>query len=73
MNREVGPLQLVGTDGGLMRFGPDKPLRLDSRAELRGLEIAYRTYGTLNADRSNAVPAHPRPDRETSTRPANIR
>ena len=40
---------------GLARFGPDKPLRLDSGARLDGFEIAYRTYGTLNADRSNAV------------------
>jgi homoserine O-acetyltransferase len=38
---------------GMIAF--DAPLRLDSGAELRGLEIAYRTYGTLNADRSNAV------------------
>ena len=51
----MGSLQLVGTDGGLMRFGPDQPLRLDSGARLDGLEIAYRTYGQLNADRSNAV------------------
>jgi homoserine O-acetyltransferase len=55
MGRETGSLQLVGTDGGLMRFGPDKPLRLDSGAQLQGLEIAYRTYGQLNAQRSNAV------------------
>ena len=51
----MGSLQLVGTDGGLMRFGPDQPLRLDSGAQLGGLEIAYRTYGQLNAQRSNAV------------------
>jgi len=55
MNRQIGTLQMVGTDGGLMRFGPDQPLRLDSGARLDGLEIAYRTYGKLNADRSNAV------------------
>ena len=55
MSRDTGAEQLVGTDGGLLRFGPDQPLRLDSRAVLNGLEIAYRTYGTLNADRSNAV------------------
>ena len=55
MNRQTGALQMVGTDGGLMRFGPDRPLRLDSGATLNGLEIAYRTYGKLNADRSNAV------------------
>jgi homoserine O-acetyltransferase len=42
-------------DGGTIRFGPDQPLRLDSGASLSGVEIAYRTYGTLNADRSNAV------------------
>ncbi|MDR3509179.1 MAG: homoserine O-acetyltransferase [Caulobacteraceae bacterium] len=46
---------MVGTDGGLIRFGPDRSLRLDSGAHLAGLEIAYRTYGQLNADRSNAV------------------
>jgi homoserine O-acetyltransferase len=31
------------------------PLRLDSGGSLTGLEIAYRTYGRLNADRSNAI------------------
>ena len=55
MNRQTGLLQMVGTDGGLMRFGPDRPLRLDSGAQLADFEIAYRTYGKLNADRSNAV------------------
>jgi len=55
MSRDVSVKQLVGADGGFIRFGPDQPLRLDSRAVLNGLEIAYRTYGTLNADRSNAV------------------
>ena len=55
MNRQTGLLKMVGTDGGLMRFGPDRPLRLDSGARLDGLEVAYRTYGELNADRSNAV------------------
>ena len=42
-------------DGGTIGFGPDQPLRLDSGASLAGVEIAYRTYGALNADRSNAV------------------
>ncbi|MBV9511895.1 MAG: alpha/beta fold hydrolase, partial [Caulobacteraceae bacterium] len=55
MNRSLSPTPLVGATGGLIRFGPDRPLRLDSRAVLNGLEIAYRTYGQLNADRSNAV------------------
>jgi homoserine O-acetyltransferase/O-succinyltransferase len=45
----------IDSDGGLIRFGADKPLRLDSGAVLNGLEVAYKTYGTLNADKSNAV------------------
>jgi homoserine O-acetyltransferase len=36
-------------------FGADKPLRLDSGVDLSPFQIAYQTYGTLNADRSNAV------------------
>ncbi len=55
MSRDVGLQQLVGVDGGLIRFGADQPLRLDSGGQLKGLEIAYRTYGKLNAPRSNAV------------------
>src|SRR5690606_22653929 len=43
------------------RFGLDKqvrllgPLPLDSGAALTPVEIAYETYGRLNADASNAV------------------
>ena len=36
-------------------FGPDKPLRLDAGIELSPFQIAYKTYGALNAQRSNAV------------------
>src|ERR1051325_6914212 len=36
-----------------MRF--DEPLRLKSGAELPAYEIAYETYGQLNAAKSNAV------------------
>ena len=43
------------TDGGTWRSPADRPLRLDSGAVLAPLEMAYRTYGTLNADKSNAV------------------
>jgi homoserine O-acetyltransferase len=39
----------------LVRFGPDKPLRLDAGVELTPFQIAYKTYGTLNAGRSNAI------------------
>src|SRR5262245_36326259 len=42
-------------DSLLVRFGPDKPLKLDARVELSPFQIAYKTYGTLNPDRSNAV------------------
>ena len=33
----------------------DEPLRLKSGAELPAFEIAYETYGELNAAKSNAV------------------
>ena len=39
----------------VMRFGMDAPLVLDCGASLAPLEIAYQTYGTLNAARSNAI------------------
>ena len=32
-----------------------EPLRLQSGASLRDYTLAYETYGTLNAERSNAV------------------
>ena len=36
-------------------FAADRPLKLDSGATLDGLRLAYKTYGTLNAARSNAI------------------
>src|SRR5665213_1283094 len=39
----------------LVRFGTDKPLKLDAGVALSPFQIAYKTYGTLNAARSNAV------------------
>src|ERR1700719_5172791 len=36
-------------------FGTDQPLRLDAGVELSPFQVAYQTYGTLDADRSNAV------------------
>ena len=41
--------------GGVMAFPADKPLKLDSGGRIDGLEVAYKTYGRLNADRSNAI------------------
>ena len=39
----------------VVRFGMDKPLRLDAGIDLAPFQIDYQTYGTLNAERSNAV------------------
>ena len=45
----------VLSEGGTWRFPSHQPLRLDSGAQLENLEIAYRTWGELNADGTNAV------------------
>jgi homoserine O-acetyltransferase len=37
------------------RFDSGRPLRLDAGVDLEPFQIAYKTYGTLNAARSNAV------------------
>ena len=37
------------------RFGADEPLPLDAGVSLAPFQIAYQTYGTLNADKSNAI------------------
>jgi homoserine O-acetyltransferase/O-succinyltransferase len=37
------------------RFDSGHPLRLDAGVDLEPFQIAYKTYGTLNAARSNAV------------------
>ena len=42
-------------DSLVAHFGPDKPLKLDAGVELSPFQIAYKTYGALNAARSNAV------------------
>lgn len=36
-------------------FGPDNPLELDGGSKLSPYTVAYQTYGSLNADKSNAV------------------
>jgi homoserine O-acetyltransferase/O-succinyltransferase len=45
----------IARGGGTWRFAANQPLRLDSGATLAPLEVAYETYGVLNADKSNAV------------------
>jgi homoserine O-acetyltransferase len=48
-----GPAAIAEENGGVIAF--ETPLSLDSGGELAGLEIAYRTWGTLNSARSNAI------------------
>ncbi len=42
-------------DSLLVRFEPDKPLKLDAGVEFSPFQIAYKTYGKLNAERSNVI------------------
>ena len=37
------------------RFGADQPLKLDAGVALSPFQVAYQTYGKLNAARSNTV------------------
>ena len=39
----------------VVRFGADKPLKLDAGVSLSPFQVAYETYGTLNANKSNAI------------------
>ena len=39
----------------VVRFGMDQPLLLDGGEFFAPLQVAYQTYGTLNADKSNAI------------------
>lgn len=41
--------------GNVVDIVPQKPFKLDGGAQLATLPIAYQTYGTLNADKSNAI------------------
>ena len=45
----------VTLPGHRLEIGPESPLRLDCGVSLSRFDIAYQTYGTLNADRSNAI------------------
>ncbi len=54
--RFLRPLKAPAENAGhVLQLGPEQPLVLDSGRELAPLTIAYMTYGTLNAERSNAV------------------
>lgn len=45
---------LVSTQRAVV-FDDDRPLTLDSGAEIPRVEVAYETYGQLNDERSNAI------------------
>jgi homoserine O-acetyltransferase/O-succinyltransferase len=52
---ELRPQAGGDVPGHQVVLGREQPLRLDSGAELGPFTVAYQTYGTLNADRSNAI------------------
>ena len=50
------PVKVHAADKGqTVTFGPDRPLKLDCGKTLTPFTVAYMTYGTLNAAKSNAV------------------
>ena len=55
MRRAVGPsLGRIDTQRAVL-FTADRPLTLASGAALAPVEVAYETYGALDADRANAI------------------
>ena len=58
MSAPTQPLTLNAADGTFpghrVELGRDRPLRLDCGADLGPFTVAYQTYGTLDAERSNA-------------------
>ncbi|RFC62379.1 homoserine O-acetyltransferase [Fulvimarina endophytica] len=53
--RSVGSREANNPSSPVAEFGGDQPLRLDAGVDLGPFRIAYNTYGTLNADKTNAV------------------
>jgi homoserine O-acetyltransferase len=51
----TGKAMEIAEGGGVMTFAAGVSLALDSGGAIEGLEIAYRTYGTLDDARSNAI------------------
>lgn len=41
--------------GEIIFLAQDKPLKLSNGSEIKNFPLAYQTYGTLNADKSNAI------------------
>ena len=58
VSADIAPVpasQVDEPDSLVARFDAARPLVLDSGATLAPWQIAYQSYGTLNADRSNAI------------------
>ena len=49
------PLRADLDSGSVLTFPADQPLALDSGGRIEGLQVAFTTYGRLNAERSNAI------------------
>ena len=47
--------EAVNPSSDVLKFGPDQPLVLDAGTTLAPFQLAYRTYGALNTDKSNAI------------------
>ncbi len=54
IERDAGPAEVQAVSA-VATFGPETPLALDCGVSLSPFTIAYETYGTLNAAKSNVV------------------
>ena len=52
---EPVPLPASATPDLKVELGRDRPIRLDCGVEIGPITVAYRTYGTLNSQKSNAI------------------
>ncbi len=53
--KAVSQLEADAPHSLVLRLGADRPLKMDAGSSLSPLSIAYQTYGTLNAAKSNAI------------------
>ncbi len=53
--RAMSQLEAHAPHSLVVRFGAGQPLKMDAGVALSPLSIAYQTYGTLNAAKSNAI------------------
>ena len=53
--RVAGPVPSPGTDHHVRADGPQRPLRLEGGGRLETVDVAYETWGQLDAEASNAI------------------